>query len=91
MTDTTPPACWSWPVPEPDAHDPKLPPAGDGDHCISAETAAALRAAYEDPEIRAEALLDQWQDGRCAICERRTMHLVNDHDHVSGLVRLLCP
>ncbi|MGA5552643.1 endonuclease domain-containing protein [Streptomyces pseudogriseolus] len=88
---TASPACWSWPVPDLIAWDPEVPPVGTGDRYVSEETAAVLRAAYSHPERRAIALLEEWQAGRCAVCESTVQELVTDHDHGTGLVRgLLC-
>lgn len=88
---TASPACWSWPVPDLTAWEPKVPPVGAGDYAVSAETAAILRAVDSSPEGRARALLHEWQAGRCAVCETTRLELVTDHDHGTGLVRgLLC-
>ncbi|MGV9278025.1 endonuclease domain-containing protein [Streptomyces griseosporeus] len=38
------------------------------------------------PEDQAAAVLNDWQQGRCAICAT-TEDLVNDHDHQTGLMR----
>lgn len=86
------PACWSWPVPDdlaawgpPGAADL---PAGVR---LPQETADSLAAFDRSPAGRAGALLVWWQAGRCALCAETRMRLVEDHDHVSGLVRgLLC-
>lgn len=41
-------------------------------------------------EVQAAEVLDDWQEGRCAICAV-TEDLVTDHDHQTGLIRgLLC-
>lgn len=69
------PACWSWPV-QPE------------------HTRAALESATADSleagEELAIALLDDWQDSRCAVCGSN-WETVTEHDHITGLVRgLLC-
>jgi Recombination endonuclease VII. len=82
------PACWSWPVPaDLDSWELPLPfSVGPGDDQISQATADLLAASQCAGEGRADALLEAWQDGRCALCGRRR-DLVQDHDHATGLVR----
>ncbi|MFJ3094637.1 endonuclease domain-containing protein [Streptomyces hydrogenans] len=89
---TASPACWSWEIPADMAtSQPSIPAVGKGDEFISERTAEMLRRAYEDPEARQSALLNEWQAGRCAICEDSGSELVTDHDHATGLVRgMLC-
>lgn len=87
------PACWSWPVPDDvDCWQAPLPfEVGPGDDQISQATADMLMASLRSPEGRGHALLDHWQAGRCALCGHRGEHLVEDHDHATGMVRgLLC-
>lgn len=72
----TEPACWSWPVPAD----------------LAEQTEAAHGPYWHrlNADDHAELVVAEWQDDRCAICERRG-RLVTDHDHVTGLVRgLLC-
>lgn len=53
------------------------------------DRAAAVRACpdLEEAKVLASHLLDDWQAERCAICGGRRSHLVEDHDHTTGLVR----
>jgi hypothetical protein len=83
------PACWSWPVPD-DLDTWEAPQefsVGPGEFEVPQSVADDLMAIDRTPEGRARALLSWWQDGRCAVCGVRGMHLAEDHDHVSGLVR----
>lgn len=79
---TEAPACWSWPLPHPDA-DPMaefrdLPP----------DVYQDVLRGFEATGGVGEALLSMWQDGRCAICGRTEgPALVLDHDHQTGLAR----
>lgn len=73
------PICWQWPTrsdfeswTDPREEDERL--------------TARVRQILASPEIRATAFLNHWQNGRCAICGHRR-ELVEDHDHVTGLVR----
>ncbi|MEU1787141.1 endonuclease domain-containing protein [Streptomyces sparsogenes] len=76
------PICWGWPVP--DALDNWTYPQGnDPNDRLSDEALALLMGG---PESRSAAILAWWQGGRCAICGHRR-HLVEDHDHVTGMVR----
>lgn len=84
MTRDTP-ACWSWPLP--------TMTRGQELARLSALNDAApadRRVPYEALELITgdwtAYLIDQWQDNRCAICDQR-VHLVNDHDHRTGLWR----
>lgn len=73
--DPAEPACWSWPV------------------AVVADLAEAACAGLSD-QTRAMVLsdggallaMDEWHQGRCAICGRRAV-LVLDHDHTTNLVR----
>lgn len=76
------PACWSW-SPLPDLENWTYPRGEDVNDQLSPE---ALAFIMNDPEAKASAILRHWQDGRCAICGNR-QHLVEDHDHQSGMVR----
>jgi hypothetical protein len=69
------PACWSWPMPG--DLDAAAARAREG---YSAEVLEWLR----DRDWRAYAM-DDWHEGRCAICGGRAE--VTDHDHKTGLVR----
>lgn len=81
-TVTADPVCWSWPSTAPE---PEIPEG------VSAAVARRLHDMQaSSPEARAGVQLEQWHDGRCAICGGRSS-LVEDHDHQTGLVRgLLC-
>lgn len=83
------PACWSWSVPD-DLNSWEAPPpftVGPGEFQVPQSVLDDMMAIDRTPEGRARALLSWWQDGRCAVCNVRGMHLAEDHDHVSGLVR----
>lgn len=87
------PACWSWPVPDDLAswEPPVEYTVGSGEYELPQEVIDDLMAVDRTPAGRAAALLSWWQDGRCAVCNVRGMHLCEDHDHESGLVRgMLC-
>ena len=78
METNSDPACWSW---EPDT--------GAILERIKASVPQVAREHISD-EGWGEALLEDWQAGRCAICGNRR-RLVTDHDHHSGMIRgLLC-
>lgn len=68
------PACWSWPSPD----------AGGADR-IKETYSASVREKLTDMDF-AEQAMDEWHEGRCAICGHRES-LVTDHDHQTGLVR----
>lgn len=69
------PACWSWAnMPDPATWH------------WEPEAYLAGRSADIIADARGDAMIRAWQDGRCAICDRRE-HLIEDHDHVTGLVR----
>jgi len=74
LASIPPAACWSWPV--------------TAEH----RAQAAQVAKCADPEEAWQLgmrLLEDWQDGRCAMCPARASD--TDHDHKTGLVRgLLC-
>jgi len=76
------PACWSWPVPKNVADWQPTP-----DPALAVLVAAGLKLPQGTPEDRCRALLDWWQQGRCAICGRPDPYLVDDHDHATGLTR----
>ena len=57
--------------------------------CRDCERCAQFRSKYGISREQVEALHHE-QDGRCAICHD-PVHLVVDHDHVTGTVRgLIC-
>ncbi|MFB7592417.1 endonuclease domain-containing protein [Streptomyces sp. NPDC056169] len=60
---------------------------GSGDYELPRDVVDQLVAFDRTPEGRAQALLSWWQAGRCAVCGVTGLHLAEDHDHVSGLVR----
>lgn len=69
------PACWSWPV-------------ADAHHMAAAQ---CRRSGPREGWLTGMALLEDWQQGRCAVCGNRPRVLAEDHDHATGLVRgLLC-
>lgn len=75
------PACWAWPA--------------DRTVVEHLRTEAVLTPRSDVlPEQRVDfAMLEQWHNGRCAICGEDPAQggLVRDHDHVSGTIRgLLC-
>jgi hypothetical protein len=76
------PACWSWPVP---ANIADWQPAPDP--TVALLVAAGLNMPQDTAEDRDRALLTWWQQGRCAICGRPDLRLVDDHDHATGLTR----
>lgn len=76
------PACWGWATPN-DLGSWTYPQGTDIDQRLSDDVVAIIMG---DPESRAAAILEHWQNGRCAICGHRS-GLVEDHDHVTGLVR----
>lgn len=71
------PACWSW----------ALPPAPED----------LIRTFLEQPGLDAELVrpyvfgdilaFEEFHDGRCAICGVTGDHLVEDHDHSTGMIR----
>ena len=76
------PICWAWSVPQDmDNWTPRL----DG-YIDSQTTDETLQYLMSDRAPREYMLLDEWQDGRCAICGDRE-RLVEDHDHATGLTR----
>ncbi|MFE9003053.1 endonuclease domain-containing protein [Streptomyces sp. NPDC007875] len=76
------PICWRWPVPD-DLENWTYPQDDNTEDRLPEEMIARI---MRDPESRAGAILGRWQDGRCAICGH-CRELVEDHDHVTGLVR----
>jgi hypothetical protein len=76
------PICWHWPIPD-DLENWMYPQGEDINDRLSDD---ALDMLMNNPESRASAILTHWQAGRCAICGRKA-HLVEDHDHITGLVR----
>lgn len=69
------PACWSWSgMPDPAVW--QLEPSSFVDRLP-----ADARADHYGREM-----IHAWQAGRCAICDQRDA-LIEDHDHVTGLVR----
>lgn len=70
--DDLEPACWSWPPP------------------TEADIDAAKRAfpglTLSEGDWRS-LMMSEWHQGRCAICGIAGQHLVEDHDHVTGLER----
>lgn len=83
------PACWSWPVPDDvESWQPSVEySVGTGEYQLPQSVVDDLIAIGRTPEGRARALLSWWQAGRCAMCGVTGVHLSEDHDHVSGLVR----
>lgn len=85
MTES--PACWQWKPP--------------GDSAVERVRKTWMRDSLdlrpdeppaEPPEETLRWLLMiNWQRGRCAICGKRPLRLVTDHDHETGLIRgFLC-
>lgn len=69
------PACWSWTgMPDPDTWQ------------WNPDAYMADFPAHVLADARGDAMIRAWQDGRCALCNRRDP-LIEDHDHVTGLVR----
>lgn len=80
------PACWHFDWPLPNLPAPvAVVDTTDRLAVIQAECDALL-AAIRSPEDELRERLQLWQYGRCAVCCRQT-HLVEDHDHESGLTR----
>lgn len=71
-TDDLEPACWSW-----------LAPTDDD---LAAAKADLPDRAFTEEEYRAH-MMTMWHRKRCAICGSPGEHLIEDHDHVTGLVR----
>lgn len=74
------PACWAWPVPE--------NPIEDARAAAIAEMAVlGFTLTFSDDLAAGDALRD-WHAGRCAICGTSPHEgTVEDHDHITGLVR----
>lgn len=71
----SPPACWSWPM-----------------GAREWATAEAIRRIDDVEAVHdlSVALLNRWQNGRCAVCGGVRWDVI-DHDHGTGLIRgLLC-
>lgn len=70
------PACWEWTgVPDPATW--TLPP----------DLLAVAPELADCSDYCAGVMLREWQADRCAICGRRGLTLLQDHDHATGLVR----
>lgn len=69
------PVCWAWPTTAPTFEESTLD-LTEATRLLVGETAAG----------RDGSVLEHWQGGRCAVCAARAV-LVQDHDHVTGLVR----
>jgi hypothetical protein len=77
------PTCWSW----------KVPPADRVRRKILAEASVTGYGAefIDDDEWMRWQIMCEFHAERCAICGRRTMRQVTDHDHATGLIRgFLC-
>ncbi|MFD9517676.1 endonuclease domain-containing protein [Streptomyces sp. NPDC059979] len=70
------PVCWAWPSTAPTFEE-----------ATPGFTEATRRRVEETEQGRAVSVLEHWHGGRCAICGARHAVLVEDHDHVTGLVR----
>jgi hypothetical protein len=73
------PACWSW-----------APPTEADRERVRGRYAYLVEAMGEgDPLKRTLAglVMVDWQQDRCAACASKTEVLVEDHDHLTGLVR----
>ncbi len=86
------PACWSWPLPAVLTREQEIERLvmdsidlceriGTRDHLLTAGAARLMTRNW--PTY----LLNSWHDERCALCGIRPGHLVDDHDHRTGLVR----
>lgn len=80
--DARDPECWSW--------HPEIPLDYLADeYGWSAEHFTPLFQEGDEQALRLA--FDAWHRRRCAVCGSRALHLVDDHDHDSGLIRgLLC-
>jgi hypothetical protein len=76
------PVCWSWPIPA----DIETWVAPRNPELSGQLNDLLAKQDREDPESWAHSLLAWWQEGRCAVCGHR-YHLVEDHDHETGLTR----
>lgn len=73
------PACWRWPVPVDPLADARVAALADAD-------ALGYHAVYSEESAASDALTI-WHADRCAVCEISRVPLVDDHDHITGLVR----
>lgn len=74
-TDDLEPACWSWTMWTPEDLER-----------YKQSFSPAVRARINDDGWKA-GMMSRWHAGRCAICGSTPGHLIEDHDHYTGLVR----